>query len=350
MAKKTNKTNHVLNLLSGADEQDAEVKKATEETEPKIQIVNQNQEDSIAADVQQMLEEELLQEEQALQAQREKETEWQTEAAAADAAAAVPAAEPVSEPVSDAEPIAVPAASAADHAETAAPADTSAAEAEPDSAETAAQTAEPESAADEAGVSAEAAAAETAASETDMNTEEAAASETDTNTAETAASETDMNTEEAAASGTDANTAADAASEVDRNTAEAVSASAASAAETAHETPVSDAGQPQAAPAATSPEPAAAEPEVPSYALLNVMERLVDDKLDYYMKKFDVCTCPRCRVDVKALALSHMEAKYVVLDKSGISAFLSLYTNKYASEVMFHLGKACMQVLESPRH
>ena len=72
MAKKTNKTNHVLNLLSGADEQDAEVKKATEETEPKIQIVNQNQEDSIAADVQQMLEEELLQEEQTLQAQRKR--------------------------------------------------------------------------------------------------------------------------------------------------------------------------------------------------------------------------------------------------------------------------------------
>lgn len=337
MAKKTNKTNHVLNLLSGADEQDAEVKKATEETEPKIQIVNQNQEDSIAADVQQMLEEELLQEEQTLQAQREKETEWQTEAAAADAAASVPAAESASAAVSDAETAAVPAASAADHAETAAPADTLA-EADPDSAETAAQPTEPESAAGEAGVSAEAAAAETAAAEADMNTEEAAASETDTTPAE------------AAASGTDANTAADAASEVDRNTAEAATAPAASAAETAHETPLSDVGQPQAAPAATSPEPAAAEPEVPSYALLNVMERLVDDKLDYYMKKFDVCTCPRCRVDVKALALSHMEAKYVVLDKSGISAFLSLYTNKYASEVMFHLGKACMQVLESPRH
>ena len=134
MAKKTNKTNHVLNLLSGADEQDAEVQKAAEETEPKIQIVNQNQEDSIAADVQQMLEEELLQEEQALQAQREKETEWQTEAAAADTAASVPAAEPTSASVSDAEPTAVPAASAADHAETAAPADTSAAEIEPDSA------------------------------------------------------------------------------------------------------------------------------------------------------------------------------------------------------------------------
>ena len=138
---------------------------------------------------------------------------------------------------------------------------------------------------------------------------------------------------------------------MDRNTAEAATASAASAAETAHETPVSDAGQPQAAPAATPPESAAvAEPEAPPYVLVNVMERLVDDKLDDYIKKFDVCTCPRCRVDVKALALSHMEAKYVVLDKSGVSAFLSLYTNKYASEVMFHLGKACMQVLESPRH
>ena len=184
-----------------------------------------------------------------------------------------------------------------------------------------------------------------------MNTEEAAASETNTNTAEAPASETDTTPAEAPASGTDVNNVAAAASEVDRNTAEAATAPAASAAETAHETPVSDAGQPQAAPAATPPESAAAaEPEAPPYVLVNVMERLVDDKLDDYIKKFDVCTCPRCRVDVKALALSRMEAKYVVLDKSGVSAFLSLYTNKFASEVMFHLGKACMQVLTSPRH
>ena len=56
MAKKTTKTNHVLNLLSGADEQDAEVQKAAEETEPKIQIVNQNQADSHAPDDQPVFE------------------------------------------------------------------------------------------------------------------------------------------------------------------------------------------------------------------------------------------------------------------------------------------------------
>ena len=51
MAKKTNKTSHVLNLLSGAEEQDVEVKR---EEEPKIQIVNQNEEDSIDEGVQQL--------------------------------------------------------------------------------------------------------------------------------------------------------------------------------------------------------------------------------------------------------------------------------------------------------
>ena len=76
----------------------------------------------------------------------------------------------------------------------------------------------------------------------------------------------------------------------------------------------------------------------------------MDDKIDYYMDKFNVCHCARCRADVKALALTHMEPKYVVVDKSGISAFLSLYTNKFSSEVLFHLGQACMQVLENPRH
>ena len=137
MAKKTNKTSHVLNLLSGAEEQDVEVKR---EEEPKIQIVNQNEEDSIAEGVQQLLEEELMQEERALQQEKGAEEPEQTEAE-------------------------------------------------------------------------------------------------------------------------------------------------------------------QAEPVPVEKEPQYKEPQ---YVMVNVMEKLVDEKLDYYMNRFDVCGCSRCRADVKAYALTHM--------------------------------------------
>ena len=207
MAKKTNKTNHVLNLLSGAEEQETQDTAMPKEAESKVRIVTPNEEDAVAADVQQLLEEELMQEEMALKEQKEKEQQMEEERAAEEEAEA---------------------------------------------------TDETESAAD-AGVEPEPSA-------------EAEVKET---------------------------------------------------------------------------EP---EPEAPPYLLVNVMESIVDDKIDYYMDKFNVCRCARCRADVKALALTHLEPKYVVVDTSGISAFLSLYTNKFSSEVLFHLGQACMQVLENPRH
>lgn len=211
MAKKTNKTSHVLNLLSGAEEQDVEVKR---EEEPKIQIVNQNEEDSIAEGVQQLLEEELMQEERALQQEKGAEESVYAEE--------IPAVE---------EP------------ETAEPPEEEPAEPVPEKPE-----------------------------QTEAE---------------------------------------------------------------------------QAEPVPVEKEPQYKEPQ---YVMVNVMEKLVDEKLDYYMNRFDVCGCSRCRVDVKAYALTHMESKYVVMDKGGVSAFLNFYSNKFSGEVMSHLAKACMRVNEEPRH
>ena len=227
MAKKTNKTNHVLNLLSGAEEQETQDTAMPKEAESKVRIVTPNEEDAVAADVQQLLEEELMQEEMALKEQKEKEQQMEEELAAEEEAEA---------------------------------------------------TDETESAAD-AGLSDVLPAIE----ETEPEPEPQEKPK-----------------------------------------------------------PVTE--------AAAAPESKQEEPEAPPYVLVNVMESIVDDKIDYYMDKFNVCRCARCRADVKALALTHLEPKYVVVDTSGISAFLSLYTNKFSSEVLFHLGQACMQVLENPRH
>lgn len=194
MAKKNNKTDHVLNLLSGAEEQDEAIKAE----EINLQIVNQNEDTSIADSVEQLLEEELIEEEKLLGEQREKEK----------------ALNQVEEVVEN-------------------------------------------------------------------------------NMAEEAVVDNKISEEK----------------NEDRNNSESE-----------------------------------------EYKMVNVMEEIVEKKLDNYIKKFNVCNCSRCRADIKALTLTNLSAKYVVMNKRGISAFLSFYSNKYLSEVMSQLAKSCMQVSNEPRH
>lgn len=96
------------------------------------------------------------------------------------------------------------------------------------------------------------------------------------------------------------------------------------------------------------PEPPA-EPE-PDYVMLNVMQRIVEDKIIYFMKQFEVCTCDRCRADTIALTLSGLPAKYRIVDKHAVDPLISYYTSRLISQVTVEALKACTQVKENPRH
>lgn len=85
-------------------------------------------------------------------------------------------------------------------------------------------------------------------------------------------------------------------------------------------------------------------------ALVNVMQILVDENIDRYMDMFHVCRCPRCVADVKALALTQLSAKYVVLEKDTQSSMLNFYRHRYAASVTVELTKACSAVGQSPHH
>lgn len=97
-----------------------------------------------------------------------------------------------------------------------------------------------------------------------------------------------------------------------------------------------------------SPEPPA-EPE-PDYVMLNVMQRIVEDKIIYFMKQFEVCTCDRCKADTIALTLSGLPAKYRIVDKHAVDPLVSYYTSRLISQVTVEALKACTQVKENPRH
>ena len=68
------------------------------------------------------------------------------------------------------------------------------------------------------------------------------------------------------------------------------------------------------------------------------------------MEKFGNCMCPRCVADVKAYALTHLPAKYVVIQSSGVFPLLNFYADKYSGQVLVELTKACIVVKENPHH
>lgn len=100
-------------------------------------------------------------------------------------------------------------------------------------------------------------------------------------------------------------------------------------------------------PQAAQAEPAAEEKD---YTIVNVMEALVRDQVPKYVRQFGHCDCERCIEDTIALALTHLPAKYVVIDKNAVSPMLNFYEKRYAGQLIVEITKATMIVNESPKH
>ncbi len=91
------------------------------------------------------------------------------------------------------------------------------------------------------------------------------------------------------------------------------------------------------------------EPE-PDFVRLNIMEGIVKDKIIYFMRQFDVCTCDRCVNDTIALAMNGLLPKYIVTTPAAVDPLMSYYTNRLISDVTVEATKACMIVKDNPRH
>ena len=83
---------------------------------------------------------------------------------------------------------------------------------------------------------------------------------------------------------------------------------------------------------------------------VNVMQILVEEKIEKYVKMFKLCQCPRCMSDVEALTLSRLPAQYVVLSSKNKIPLLTVYRSKYDSQVTTQIIYACKEVMQDPRH
>lgn len=97
---------------------------------------------------------------------------------------------------------------------------------------------------------------------------------------------------------------------------------------------------------------AAQEPERTQVAepapIINIMETLLAQKIDFAIEKFHCCTCDQCRRDITAIALNKLQPKYVVADETNLA--LATADKETNTQVTTALVQAILKVKSNPNH
>lgn len=82
----------------------------------------------------------------------------------------------------------------------------------------------------------------------------------------------------------------------------------------------------------------------------NVMEQLVEEKLDKIYNTLDCCKCEQCRNDIIAYALNNLPSKYVVTPKGETYSKTFVLSMQHDADINAALAAGANVVKENPRH
>lgn len=85
-------------------------------------------------------------------------------------------------------------------------------------------------------------------------------------------------------------------------------------------------------------------------ALVNVMESIVDEKLEQMLKDETCCKCERCMEDMKAMALNQLPAKYVSTRNGELFSKLNSLMRQNSIDINVAVSYAIKTVSEHPSH
>lgn len=86
------------------------------------------------------------------------------------------------------------------------------------------------------------------------------------------------------------------------------------------------------------------------YNLKNYMEEIVLKKTDEILKLMNVCKCNKCKLDIMALALNELPAKYVVTEQGGLYAKLRELEQQFDIDVETAIIKSAVLVSKNAKH
>lgn len=82
----------------------------------------------------------------------------------------------------------------------------------------------------------------------------------------------------------------------------------------------------------------------------NVTQALVEENAMHIIRQFSTCRCNHCIADIKALALNTLPPKYVVMQRDALVPMFSVYESRMQAQITASLTRACLKVNQSPRH
>lgn len=86
------------------------------------------------------------------------------------------------------------------------------------------------------------------------------------------------------------------------------------------------------------------------YRLKNYMEELVNKKTDDILKLMSICKCEKCKLDIMALALNDLPAKYVVTDMGELFIKVRELEQQFEVDIETAIIKAAIFVGKNPKH
>jgi competence protein ComFB len=82
----------------------------------------------------------------------------------------------------------------------------------------------------------------------------------------------------------------------------------------------------------------------------NVMETLVELKLNEIIDKLDCCKCEQCRMDIMTYALNRLPPKYVATYEGSVYSKLGTLSLQYETDMLTVLMQGAQIVKVHPRH
>lgn len=86
-------------------------------------------------------------------------------------------------------------------------------------------------------------------------------------------------------------------------------------------------------------------------AFLNMMEKVVEIRMEEHMKRSNCCTCEMCREDIKCIALNNLPPKYVSTSKGELFSRIDQQMNRQSiMDIDIAVINAVEFVKKKPRH
>lgn len=87
-----------------------------------------------------------------------------------------------------------------------------------------------------------------------------------------------------------------------------------------------------------------------SLIVKNIMEDMVERKLEAMMPQLDVCSCEICRTDILCYALNRLKPKYVATSQGELLSKIDSLSSTFDIAIITQISAAAQVVKEFPRH